>query len=68
MDTANPLLNLEKQRKERHKCFYIPRNMDMVDWTRSPLHKCSLDCNEKYGFPLDCLMENGYNTIRAQTP
>jgi hypothetical protein len=68
MDIANPILNLEKQRKERHKFFYIPRNMDMVDWTRSPLHKCLVDGNENYGFPLVCLMENGHNTLRAQSP
>jgi hypothetical protein len=45
-DIANPILNLEKQRKERHTFFYIPRNIDMVDWTRSPLHKCLVDGNE----------------------
>jgi len=42
--------------------------MDMVDWSRSPLQKCLLDGTENYGFFLVCLMENGYNTIRAQTP
>jgi hypothetical protein len=42
--------------------------MDMEDWSRSPLQKCLLDGTENYGFFLVCLMENGYNTIRAQTP
>jgi hypothetical protein len=58
MDIANPILNLEKQRKS-HNFFYIPRNMDMVDWSKSPLHNCSVDDNENYEFPLVCLMENG---------
>ena len=68
MDIANPILNLEKQRKERHKFCHIPRNMDIVDWTRSPLHKCLVDGNENYESPFVCLMENGHNTLIAQSP
>jgi hypothetical protein len=52
MNIANPILNLEKQRKERHNFVYIHRNMDMVDWSKSPLYKRSVDGNENYKFPL----------------
>ena len=65
MDIANPILNLEKQRKGRRNFFYIPRNMDMVDWSKSPLHKFLVDGNKNYRFLLVYLMENGHNVLRA---
>jgi hypothetical protein len=68
MDIASPILNLEKQRKIRHNFFYIPRIVDMVDWNKSPLHKCLVDCNENYRFPLVCLMENGHNILNVESP
>jgi hypothetical protein len=43
--------------------FYIPRNVDMVDWSRSPQHKWVIDGNENYRLPLVCLMENGHNIL-----
>jgi hypothetical protein len=46
----------------------MPGSMDMVYWSISPIQKCLLDGIENYGFFLVCLMENGYNTIIAQTP
>jgi hypothetical protein len=52
MDIANPLLNLEKQRKYKNKFFYIHGNMDMVDQSRSPLHNCSIDGKENTKFPI----------------
>jgi hypothetical protein len=52
MDIANPILYLEKTRKYNDNFFYIPRNMGMVDHSKSPLHNCSIDGNEKVDFPL----------------
>ena len=57
-----------KKRKWGHDFVYIPDPMDIVDWSRSPLHKCLVDGNENYGFPFVCLMENGHNTLKAQSP
>jgi hypothetical protein len=57
MDIANPILNLEKQRKCKHKFLYIPGNMDMVDQSQSPLHNSSANGNENTRFPLVCSME-----------
>jgi hypothetical protein len=48
--------------------FYIPGPMDMVDWSRSPLHKFLVDGNENYRFLLVYLMENGHDVLRAQSP
>jgi hypothetical protein len=39
----------------------------MVDWSKSLLHKCLVDGNETYIFPLVCLMENGHSIFRAQS-
>jgi hypothetical protein len=68
MDIANPILNLQKQRKCKHKTLYIPRNMDMVDLSKSPLHNSSTNGNENTIFPLVCSMENGHNLLKAQFP
>jgi hypothetical protein len=59
MYIANPILNLEKERKKRKIFFYIPRNTNIVYWSKSPFHKCLVDDSEKYIFLLVFLMENG---------
>jgi len=65
MDIANPALNLEKQRKFKHKILYLLGNMDMVDWSQSPLNNNLTNDNENIGFLLVFLMENGDKLLRV---
>lgn len=68
MDIANPILNLEKQRKCKHKILYIPGNMDKVDCSQFPFHNSSTNSNKNTRFRLVCSMENGHKLLTTQSP
>ena len=68
MDIAIPILNLKEQRKCKHKILYIPRKLEKIDCSESPVYNCSANGNENPKFPLVLSMQNGHKPSWSSIP